>query len=164
MALSAITVGKLRDVTLQTIVDAVNTLLPASAAWTDYSASIVLTNLTLGNGTQVARYRQVGKTVDYYWQFVLGSTSAVGSTPTLTLPVAPASYYGTGLTAPIPGGAHLLHTGVTDRPAIVKISSGSTVSLLWWNGTPAGNIINAASPFAWAAGDIMTAWGTYEAA
>jgi hypothetical protein len=47
--------------------------------WTNFTPS--WTNLTVGNGTQVARYRKVGKTVDVYVKFTLGSTSSIGSPP-----------------------------------------------------------------------------------
>jgi hypothetical protein len=47
--------------------------------WTTFTPS--WTNLTVGNGTQIARYRKVGKTVDVYVNFTLGSTSSIGSSP-----------------------------------------------------------------------------------
>jgi hypothetical protein len=52
--------------------------------WTTWTPT--LNNLTLGNGTVTARYRQIGKTIEAYFKFTLGSTSAVGSGPTFSLP------------------------------------------------------------------------------
>jgi hypothetical protein len=137
-------------------------LTALSAAWTDYSPT--LTNLTLGGGTQYAKYRRVGKTVDYYWQFVYGSSSAVGTAPSFTLPVAPATYYGTGRTTAFPGTVHLLNSGVEHRQGNLAISSGSTVVVSFWNATPNLADITATAPWTWNAPDAMTAWGSYEAA
>jgi hypothetical protein len=138
-------------------------LTALQASWTDFSSSVVLTNMTLGNGTQVARYRQIGKSVDWYWQFLLGSTSTVGTSPTFTLPVTPAATY--PVTNPqFPGGVHLLQTGVTERQGLLKLTSGSTVMVDFWNATPAAAILTATTPWTWATGHYMTAWGTYEAA
>jgi hypothetical protein len=53
--------------------------LAYEGVWTAFTPS--WTNLTVGNGTQIARYRKVGKTVDVYVNFTLGSTSSVGSSP-----------------------------------------------------------------------------------
>lgn len=51
------------------------------------------TNITVGNGTRVARYQQVGKTVRGRYSLVLGSTSSVQNSPLLTLPVNAKSDY-----------------------------------------------------------------------
>jgi hypothetical protein len=54
-----------------------------------------LANLTLGNGTLTAKYAQTGKIVTVYFNFTLGSTSSVGSNPSMTLPVSAADIYNT---------------------------------------------------------------------
>jgi hypothetical protein len=54
-----------------------------------------LANLTLGNGTLTAKYAQTGKIVTVYFNFTLGSTSSVGSNPSITLPVSAADTYNT---------------------------------------------------------------------
>lgn len=132
-----------------------------TAAWTVWIPT--LTNLTPGNGTQTARYRRVGNTVDWYWQFLNGSTSAVGTSPTFTLPAAPASSY-VATNPAFPGGVHLLDTGVAERQGTLKISSGSTVGITFWNATPALAAVTATAPWTWGTGDYITAWGTYETA
>jgi len=60
-------------------------------AWQTWSPS--LSNLTLGNGTQIAKYIQIGKTVFVRYKFLLGSTSSVGTSPTISLPVTAISDY-----------------------------------------------------------------------
>lgn len=141
-----------------------NYLTALSSAWTSPAWSPTYTNLTISNGTVVAWYRRVGKTVDYYWQFVLGSSSAVGTVPKLTLPVAPHASYSTGGNAAFPGHVHLLDTGLADRQGIVKIDTGSTIQLAYWNATPANANITATAPWTWGTGDMITIWGTYQAA
>jgi hypothetical protein len=81
-----------------------------------------------------------------------------------TLPAAPASYYSTGGNAAFPGNVHLLDLSTADRQGMVKISSGSTVQLTYWNATPANASITATAPWTWGTGDTMTAYGTYETA
>lgn len=137
---------------------------PAGAAWTTWVPT--LTNLTLGNGTQTARYRQMGKTIDYYWSFVLGSTSAVSVTtpPKFTLPVAPRSHYGTGGSTAFPGAVHLLDAGLAHRQGLVQLDTGSTVQLAYWDATPTLQSIGSTTPWTWGTNDAITAWGSYEAA
>jgi hypothetical protein len=135
-----------------------------TSAWTTWVPT--LTALTLGNGTQTARYRRLGSTVDYYWRFLLGSTSAVsaGPPPKFTLPVAPASHYGTGGTSAFPGGVHLLDSGTAHRQGLVQIDTGSTLQLAYWEATPTLASITTTTPWTWTTSDAITVWGTYEAA
>jgi hypothetical protein len=53
-------------------------------AWTLYTPTF--TGLTLGNGTLVAKYTIVGKTMFFSVSFTLGSTSAVGTAPEFSFP------------------------------------------------------------------------------
>lgn len=129
--------------------NAAHDLLEAAyTAWTSYTPT--LTNLTLGNGTVTATYKQVGKTVFFRIEFLLGSSSAVGTTPSFTPPVVPvatrhqvgsASFEGTFSGA----GACSIFTG-----AIVPLAS---------DGTLLSN-----RPFTWATGNRMVLGGMYEAA
>lgn len=123
-----------------------------------------LTNLTLGSGQQTAHYRQVGKTVDYYWQFIYGAGSAVGTTPSFTLPVTQAAHYALSTNAGFPGMVYLLDASGGDRQGAVKILSGSTLFIIFWNATPANASITSAAPWTWTTNDSITVSGTYEAA
>jgi hypothetical protein len=67
----------------------------AASGPTVSSYTPTLTNLTLGNGTLTAKYSQTGKIVTVYFNFTLGSTSSVGSNPSMTLPVSAADIYNT---------------------------------------------------------------------
>jgi hypothetical protein len=53
-------------------------------AWTSYTPTF--TNLTVGNGTLLAKYNQIGKTMHMYVSLKLGSTSSVGSGITMSMP------------------------------------------------------------------------------
>lgn len=73
---------------LQQYTDLLNVLSSAWPSWTP-----TWTNLTIGNGVVSAKYRQVGKTVDYRVKVTFGSTTALTGTPTFTLPVTPHADY-----------------------------------------------------------------------
>jgi hypothetical protein len=50
-------------------------------------------NITVGNGTEVARYQKMGKTTNVFYQLTLGSTSSIGSTPSIAAPTTPAQSF-----------------------------------------------------------------------
>lgn len=127
-------------------------------AWTSWTPT--LANLTLGNGTRVAVYQQIGQTVRWRFKFTLGSTSAVGSSPTFTLPVAPHADYALNahmgmLSAHDTGTA--VHIG-----GLLKTATASTVTLV--NQSSPTAAYTATVPFTWTTGDQIYAWGEYEAA
>lgn len=63
----------------------------SDGTWVAFTPS--WTNLTVGaGGTNTGFYTQIGKTVHFRTYFKFGTGSAVGTTPTLTLPVAIATY------------------------------------------------------------------------
>lgn len=141
---------------------AIEATLGGIAGWQPWVP--VLTNLTLGTGTQDARYRQVGKTVDYYWRFVFGGGSAVGTDPLFTPPVAPAGHYPVSGEAFFPGTLRLVDTGSGARQGDITLSAGPNLRLVFWTAAPALSQITATAPWTWGVGDFMTAYGTYEAA
>jgi hypothetical protein len=59
--------------------------LKYSGAWTTWTPSV--TNFVKGNGTEVARYAQVGKTVFIEYSFTFGSTSSISGLPAIPLPI-----------------------------------------------------------------------------
>lgn len=132
-------------------------------AWQTWTPT--LTNLTLGNGTTTARYTRFGRTIHYKFKFLLGSTSAVGSDPSFTLPVAPNANY--VIFADTMGLARLHDVGSGIFPGYVGPVGGSTVNFLYWSASGAvtqDTLITATAPFTWANGDSLMAAGTYEAA
>ena len=150
---------------------AVGDIVPASlltyietmtAAWSTWSPT--LTNLTIGGGGAVtARYRMLGKTLDYRFKFVYGVGSAVGTDPKFTLPAAPHGTYTT--LGDVLGRGVLLDSGTANRDSVCRLDSGSTVIILQITaatGNHAG--ITATSPWTWATGDSLMVAGTIELA
>lgn len=127
------------------------------------------TNLTVGNGTQISKYTQIGKTVHYYIKFTLGSTSAVTGASNFTLPITP--IFTTLAVDPIFGHCNLrdVTAGATGSFVGFARSAGSDAVFIGVNSVGTGNYIingalNTTVPFTWAADDVITIFGTYEAA
>ena len=131
--------------------------LKYTGAWTSYTPT--LTNLTLGNGTLDAKWRQIGKMVDVYFSFTLGSTSAVGSTPTFSLPV-------NSLLGSIAYNLYLQDAGVGTFIGFANLGATS-VSFYSANSsttyTTYGNV-NATTPMTWTTNDFMRCLISYEVA
>ncbi len=128
----------------------------SAAAWITWSPT--LTNLTLGNGTVTAFYRRVGATIHYRFQFTYGSTSAVGTSPRFTLPVAPVSGY-----ANFPlGDIDLTDSGTANRRGIARLVTGSTVEIVGYGTTGVAVTVTSTVPHTWATGDTISVAGTYE--
>jgi len=131
-------------------------------AWNSWTPT--LTNLTLGNGTQSAAHHRIGRTIHFRWKFTLGSTSAVGTSPQFTLPVAAHADY--AINMPM-GTASLLDSGVALYLGWGIMINASTVAPVAVNsaGATATNAsVTATVPFTWATGDVIMVTGTYEAA
>ena len=67
--------------------------LNALGTWDESSWTSPLSNITVGNGTETARYMRIGDgtevgLVAFFYKLVFGSTTTVDGTPSLTYPVA----------------------------------------------------------------------------
>lgn len=135
-----------------------NFLGQAWASWTP-----TLANLTLGNGTVAATYVQIGKTVHFKWKFTLGTTSAVGTSPTFTLPV-------TALAAENERGQFLAtyqDTGLSITYGYGFIATTTTCGMYCWNASGtyvAAAGVTATVPVTFGSTDVIMVFGTYEAA
>ena len=132
--------------------------LKYTGGWTTWTPT--LTNMTLGNGTITARYQKIGKIVNGYFQFVLGSTSAISSFPNFSLPITPSQGF---MTFP----AWYKDEGVNDYFGMVAtLTSGN----LWPRvGYAAGTYvsdyaISATIPFTWGTSDRFFCEFSYEVA
>lgn len=135
------------------------------SSWTWQTWSPTLANITEGNGTKTAKYVQMGKTVFFRLAFVLGTTSAVSTGPTFTLPVTGANYGQSGTAQPSIATARYEDTGTSATPGTASLQSGGTIAtLLTVNG--AGSIVgvSATVPFTFGSGDSIHVTGAYEAA
>lgn len=127
-----------------------------------FAYSPTIANLTTGNGTVTAVFTMTGKWVNFDYTFLLGGTSAVGSSPTITLPVTANSRY---LVADrtIAHGQHCDAVNATYQ-ASLDFLSGATFLIRYLQATDIYTAVTAAAPFAWGTGDWIRLWGTYEAA
>lgn len=127
--------------------------------WTTWAPTYV--NLTVGNGTVVARYVQVGKLVMAAFSFVFGSTSSIGAAE-VSLPVAPnTALFGTDARI---GEANLIDTGTNYYAGTVLVATTTTrVRIMRRNGDLLGSI-GSTTPFTWVTGDVLMFTATYEAA
>jgi len=141
--------------------DGVNDITFNQLAWDDWTPSYA--NLTVGNGTVVAKYKQIGKTVFLNWQLICGGTTAIGNANTVSLPVAANARYGT---ANIDTGIGLVYANDVGTAAYggkAQLSASTTVMRAGWdNGS--GPQQNVTFPFGEASGDTFSYHGTYEAA
>jgi hypothetical protein len=145
-------------------------------AWTDYSSSIVWgaesgTAPAIGNGTIVARYLKVGRSVDYMFIITMGSTTTYGdgggaANYYFSLPAAPAASWVGLRTATTfwrdssasinQHGVGIWSTANHANGSIRQIASPDTAGAAFWD---------AAAPFAsLASGDTFWFEGRYEAA
>lgn len=121
-------------------------------AWNTYTPSN--TNITVGNGTQVARWvRGPGRTVHVAYDLTFGSTTAFTGVAIIGLPIAASA---SGRRA---GSAWLLDSGTSDYGAFVRHeASAATVAI-----TPtAGGQVDSTSPFTWTTNDRLSFSHTYE--
>jgi hypothetical protein len=127
------------------------------SAWTP-----TLANLTLGSGTVVARWRQSGNGVnyaaDFFFSFLLGAGSAVGTLPSFTLPFTPASHF--AVTSLVIGRGDLIDTGVAAYFAVGRWTATSTVEVVYLGASGVHTSVTAAAPFAWGSGDRLVIEGT----
>ena len=128
--------------------------------WTTWTPT--WTNLTVGNGTTVARYSQVGKNVFIYISFVMGSTSLVTGSIAFTLPVTAANYLDTYQMQ-----GQILDSGTARFSGFGSINSTTTAFLVTQNASgtyPNWAGVSATVPMVWTTGDAFNLMGNYEAA
>jgi len=115
----------------------------ASEAWTAYTP--VWTNLTLGNGTFVARYLQTGKTFNATIKLTFGSTTTVAG---IFYPSMPATLAAPGVTSGVAWAfdtsASAFATGTFVTNVEVLLSATGPVARA-----------NATTPWTWAVGDFL---------
>ena len=120
------------------------------------------TGYTRGNGTTVAYYVRVNKLVYVYVEETLGSTSAMGTNPTLTLPI----------TAARAQAVSLSRNRIDDTGAQVYWGTTapiSTTAVVMYADNSAGTYVSFASvsatvPMTWASTDKFAIAFVYEAA
>ena len=135
----------------------------SGSAWTAWTPT--WTNLSLGNGTVVAAYVQIGKTVFCRLSLVFGSTTSVSGLIEFSFPVTKATYGGTTQTtlgacrcydasATTPYNGKISYVSSTVAAVVVDAVSGSQIT------SPESS---ATVPFTWTTSDEITAEFFYEA-
>jgi hypothetical protein len=125
------------------------------------------TNLTLGNGTVVAKYKQIGKWVVGYVSLVLGSTSSVSGQITFSLPVTSISYPGVQAGIQPIGSAVAFDGSTAPFEGNVKWLTTTTAGVQFWDssGTYVVRAVPSSTvPFTWGTGDELQCEFRYEAA
>lgn len=137
-----------------------------SGAWQSYTPTFA--NTTNVNGTVSGAYKQIGKTVFFRAAFILGSSSTVGTTPTVSLPVT--SVAPTSVIMPI-GICHFYDNSASATvEGDLRWSSTTTAGIQVSTVTAAAtsyirnDAVTAAVPFVWATSDAILITGSYEAA
>lgn len=133
-------------------------------AYTSYTPTFA--NTTIGAGTVAGKYNQVGKQVNFKARFTLGSGSAVGSSPTVTLPVTAAALISSGTANGDPiGTVSLYDSSATSVWVGLLYATTTGVAVIYTYGASAQTTgLAASTPFVWATGDQIIVSGTYEAA
>lgn len=134
------------------------------AAWSSYTPT--LANIVLGNSQIAGFYKKIGRMVHFYVQYVQGSTGAMGSNPTYTLPVAASSRYSSS-TRDVIGRVAVLDSGTANFGGISFWVSSTTGALQIWNSASTyltANSFTATVPMTWTTNDAWFVWGTYESA
>ena len=124
------------------------------SAWTSYIPTVG-GGWTAGTSTATGAYLRVGNTVHVRGKLVLGTSMALTSTPTLSLPLAVKS----GVT--FTGHAYLEDNGTTSYVAVSEMWGSNAI--IWGIGTNGSRFnLTSSVPFTWAVGDIVYFNGTYE--
>jgi hypothetical protein len=134
-----------------------STGLKYSGTWTTWSPTV--NNISIGNGTISARYRQIGKLVDFNFKLTFGSTTTISGSPNFNLPVASAQWF-------------VLQAGILDYGTgwFLSFASNATGTPLYFdlvttNGTFAGTAgFSSTSSMTWGASDALVVNGSYEVA
>lgn len=119
----------------------------------------VFTNLTVGNGTLVARYLPIGSLVNVRINLIWGSTTSISGSPSVTLPVQPA-----GSTAWLNGLNNYLDSGTENYFGLPEMSGNSLLLRYCISSTSSltqGALANNA-PFTWTTNDVIRINFSYE--
>lgn len=134
----------------------------SSWGWTSFTPT--LTNLTIGNGTISAAYKQTGKAIVLRLIITLGSTSVVGTVVSTSLPVTSVAY---SAFTPLGIASHFDTSASATNLGVLAYTNTTTAEITVANaaGTYAAQGgLTATVPFTWATGDRIHITASYEAA
>ena len=132
--------------------------VPNVVEWISYTPT--RSNITVGNGTEIACYYKSGKWVNVFYQLTLGSTSSIGTTAGISTPntCKQSTFYA--------GNALLQDTGNVSYTGLALIITNTCYPQLMTASstyTYAGNL-GSGVPFSWGSSDILAMQFSYEEA
>jgi hypothetical protein len=127
--------------------------------WQDWTASI--TGITVGNGTVISRYRKVGKTVQIFFKFTMGSTSSLnGALNYFALPFnfknSSTGGYASGGIEDAGTTAYIPFAEINGNNCILSVANASTTYSTFTR-------ITNGVPMVWTTNDYIWVSFTYEA-
>jgi hypothetical protein len=132
-----------------------------SSEWTSYTPT--LGSITLGNGSLSCRWRYDDGDVLFEFNFNMGSTSAMGTDPTFTLPIAMAS-----TSSQIMWSGKIEDSGTTQFAIGFLVNTSTTVvTIRLGNASVAVEnfaFITSTSPMTWTTNDNISISGRYRLA
>jgi len=119
------------------------------------------TNITVGNGTEVARYVQLNKLIFVSYQLTWGSTTSFGGAISVGLPAA-----ANGVAF---GSATLTDAGTSNFTALVQVEPTGSVAIVRTDSISGSyvrwdNSVTGTAPFTWTTSDVLKLSLVYEAA
>jgi hypothetical protein len=132
------------------------------SGWVSYVPTLTRGG-AMGNAVRVGGYVQIGKTVHFWAQYTLGTTSTITGVPGLSLPLPPKGAY-----AYASMRGEMTDYGVLNYPAYTGLLVATSEVLLYPLATNGAFLttgaVSATSPFTWTTNDFIELHGTYEAA
>lgn len=126
-------------------------------AWLPYTPTMGGAGWTMGNATSVAAYTKIGRTVHFRVIILFGSTTSFGSaSPTVSLPT-------TALRRVHADAMMVRNTVGTFKMFARSTADGAaTVTINGIGANGQSTVVSSTSPAAWAQGDTLEVFGTYE--
>lgn len=132
-------------------------LIP-NTGWVTYTPTN--DSVTLGNGTQTARYYRIGKLVCVSYRLTFGSTTSFTGTVNIGLPSTSVSYAaGVGILTDSGSSNYGLEIVVDPNSAKAALRGHTVSTYTRWD-----NPTNATTPFTWTTNDVVSFSVVYEEA
>lgn len=126
-----------------------------STTWSSHS--VTYTGFALGNGTETARYAQIGELVYYRGQVVLGTTSSFSGQLRIDLPVTASSSHVFAV-----GAAYYQDGSGSFLAGVLRLDQNDRAEFIVTPTTDDGNV-DATEPFTWTNSDLFEWFLVYEA-
>ena len=131
--------------------------LAYTGGWTTWTPTV--SSITTGNGTYITRYQKIGKTVNWYFRFTFGSTSAITGSISFTLPitVSQSSNFCDGIIYDVGVAGYRCYGEIDGSTVYGRVSNSAATYTT-------GTLFSSTVPMTWGTGDILVFTGSYEVA